>query len=302
MQSAAAASSPRFTHSCDGYTERRCLEEWDQTLVVFHLSPLPLCSFPLRSRHKSRITLQQRSAMHTPTTAISSVAILDSDELLQRLLRSVPSAQYRSDVTPEFDIIEDELLRHPTTCKQFPRHNTHWSGDVVVKRECDEGRGASQGVFARLGALLNRFACSAGVKVEESVSRQDNVHVEQLTMSTGSDVAGDNLTGTYATAGRDADAEDTSDEMEIEFIILAEKPSVVTTSIRPSDQVKSRAHHRRNSAKQSSPRSGKTRSKSTKPPPPSTPPSIQRRRQQAMGAATEQTSPRKRKRGVPGFI
>ncbi|SPO24775.1 uncharacterized protein UTRI_01749_B [Ustilago trichophora] len=239
----------------------------------------------------------------TTTTKIGSLTILNDDDnqLLRILLRSVPSAQYRPDLNPDFEVMEDELLLLP---KPPPhRGNVDVSAakavGVEVKTESEVGKSVP-GVLARLGALFSRLAA---VKVEDKAALPSTKTVDP-TLCRDMIV---NTTGpehTRMQSDRTASEKDEDDEMEVEYMILAEKcVAIPTMSNSTAKRRRKRSTRRGKTSQDPDSPSRKRRSKSNTPCPPSTPPSIERRRQQLTGLnPAKGPSPRKKKKSVPGFM
>lgn len=243
--------------------------------------------------------------MRTPTTTtkIGSFTILndDNDPLLHILLRSVPSAQYRPDLNPEFDVMEDELLLLPS-----PRR---WGvadasaakvAGVKVKMKSEGGR-TGHGMLARIGALFSRLTA---VKVEENIDHQLSIKIKEPVLLKDGKVDTTQPEHTRSQIDRTMSGEDEDDEMEVEYMILAEKCVTINTiSIPTAKRSRKRSTGRGKSSQDPDSPSRRRRIQSNTPCPPSTPPSIERRRQQVGDHTIRKgLAPQKKKKGVPGFM
>ncbi|SPO23071.1 uncharacterized protein UTRI_01749 [Ustilago trichophora] len=243
-----------------------------------------------------------RHSMRTPTK-IGSFTILndDNDQLLRILLRSVPSAQYRSNLNPEFEVMEDELLLLPPLPHRVVANVPAAKVDGVKVKMKGEGGRTAHGVLARIGALFSRLTA---VKVEENTDHQLNVKVEEPVLLKDGNVDTTEPEDTSSQSDVTMSGKDEDDEMEVEYMILAEK-CVTTNTINTSTtkRRRKRSTRRGNSSQDPDSPSRRRMIQSSTPCPTSTPPSIERRRQQFRDQTRgKELVPKKRKKGVPGFM
>lgn len=239
--------------------------------------------------------------MHSRSTkGISTLIILDSDELLRILLRSIPSAQCRSDLTPVVEGMVDELLPLPQrTLGSIYSQASIAPAKILPQAQTQNGaRKSNEGMFSKLGSLLTRIPfITAKVEVESSPPLSTNED-EHFLRTTNAILEASGSTQLEPIVGLSRDALDEAEEMGVEFMVVAEKCIPASPSISSDDSCSKRnpAHRKRSALDLGSPTRRK-RSTLSRPSPPSTPPRIQRRRQ----SVAKKGSPTKRKQSVPGF-
>lgn len=217
--------------------------------------------------------------MHSSTAAITafeSLPVLDGKQLLKVLLRSVPSAQHRSDLgLAQIDEDKiDQLLAHPPSREGSPS----WCGTQNTVSHPAESAPTPVGMLKKIGELFGMLV-GGTVTVEEENTQLDvkleldDAHFQHTEASSRTSAS---LNHGYT---------DEDDEMEVEYMIVADKciaaaPSVEGTRDRLLEQ------QRRNKR-----RVGEVSSRFL-----TAPPVIKRRRQ-----VTRLYKPRRKLKGVPGF-
>ncbi|SNX83303.1 uncharacterized protein MEPE_02010 [Melanopsichium pennsylvanicum] len=236
--------------------------------------------------------------MNTPTSKISHDAILISEQLLDLLLHSIPSAQFRSGLKGEIEEMEDELRpdyseseRTSTVC-----------GNVTGNR--DEvrvsGRGKRRGLIAKVGSFLGQLTTST-VKVEDTALWLDFVDLDEQEAVMNTEIEKEELGKKQADSCKTVSNQDGDDEMEVEYMIVAEK---LTTAIEPiTTATETRKHSRPRQKISSKPHShSHTRNRAIKHSLPSTPPQIFCREKLNLDASPAMMAARgKKRKGVAGF-
>lgn len=221
---------------------------------------------------------------NAPSSASSSVAVLESDQLLRTLLRSIPSSQHR----PE---MEHLVSNNACLADQPPALASKYSGTNAIPPDSDD--------FASSGALqkvARRFTEPSGTCVKfEGTDPLVHVQAEAADVDElKEEVLEDDFN---SNRGRKPDEEDS--EMEVDCMIIAEKCMIVCSSV----SCVNAEHTRRRPAlpRMAPKRQYRKRSRmaiitSSASAPLSSPPVIKRRRQ-----IKRTLAPKRRRREVPGF-
>lgn len=222
-----------------------------------------------------------------PFSFDSTLPVLDSDELLRVLLKSVPSAYQTSspDRTARAPS-EDELLPDPAL-KGLPPSDDSESAAPAAMADSSKACSAPRGVLHKLGSFLNKLTNSLPKSEDDS---HPKVKVEAEAIVPLADDDADGLrTEEMVNGTNDPAKEEEEDEIEVEYMLIAANCIIASAEAAlPGDDI----FH----TKPSRTRRGR-RSKARKTAPALTaPPEIKRRRH-----VNRLVKPKRKRRAVPGF-
>ncbi|CBQ71808.1 hypothetical protein sr12664 [Sporisorium reilianum SRZ2] len=231
-----------------------------------------------------------------PIPASSSVTVLDSDQLLHLLLRSIPSSQGRSDLGPLKP--DNARLAHQSSFQPPLNPASATRANSAMPSTGDDP--APRGVLTKLGFLFTKLSRTC-IKIEDQDPLLDKVKSEPEAHVKLEAPEADELKEEIAQVDLTADDEDS--EMEVEYMIIAEKCITVgtpTSSVNTNRTDRHTARPNTKTAMRQHWKKSRTSRDTSSPTLPSvllnSPPVIKRRRQ-----INRVAKPKRKQRAVPGF-
>ncbi|KAF6767112.1 hypothetical protein PSEUBRA_002649 [Kalmanozyma brasiliensis GHG001] len=154
-----------------------------------------------------------------PTFSNSDLPLLDSDELLRVLLKSVPSAYQTSSPDRTLRALsEDELLADPDSQGLPPSDSSEVAGPAAMAESRIDSI-ARRGVLHKLGSLFHKLTNSLP-KYEDDPHPIVKVEAETIVDLTDDDA---DVPDTEADASESAESakEEEEDEIEVEYMLIA---------------------------------------------------------------------------------